>query len=370
MAFDLRKTLGKMIEMGASDLHLRVGVRPIVRIDGKLQEIEGEPLTVADTKDAIRSVLSPKQQEYFISHKEIDLALGVAGLARFRVNIFLQRGSIAMAFRRVAIQIPSLEELNLPSVLGDIALSERGLILVTGTAGSGKSTTMAAMIHKINQEKIANVISLEDPIEFLHLNEKSYISQREIGTDSDSFSAALRNILRQDPDVVMIGEIRDTDTMSVALTAADTGHLVLSTLHTINATETIHRIIAFFPLHQHEQVRLLLSSTLQAIISLRLLPRADKKGRVPVVEIARVTGAIRECILDPQRTTEIPDYIKKGASQYGMQTFDQSLLKLLRENIISYEDAIRVSTNPDELSLVIQGIQSSDEGTWKPFESQ
>ena len=367
---DLRQILIKMIEMDASDLHLRVGCRPIVRVDGKLREADGDPLTVGDTKDAIRKVLTPKQQEYFISHKEIDLALGVAGLARFRVNVFLQRGSIAMAFRKVTIQIPNIEELDLPPLIGKIALDERGLILVTGTAGSGKSTTLAAMIHKINSSKVSNIITLEDPIEFLHLNVKSYVSQREIGTDTDSFATALKNILRQDPDVIMMGEIRDTDTMSVALTAADTGHLVLSTLHTINTTETVHRIISFFPLHQHEQVRLLLASTLQAIISLRLLPRKDGKGRVPVTEILLVTGSIRECILDPKRTMEIPDYIRKGATQYGMQTFDQSLLKLFQADVISYEEAIRASTNPDEFNLIVQGIQSSDEGSWKPFEAQ
>jgi twitching motility protein PilT len=367
---ELRTVLEKMIELGASDLHLRVGCRPIIRVDGELREIDMDTLTVQDSKDAIRKVLNAKQQEQFIQHREIDFALGVAGLARFRVNVYLQRGNIAMAFRRVSIQIPTLEKLNLPPKLADIAMKERGMILVTGTTGSGKSTTLAALIERINSNRICNIITIEDPIEFLHVNDKSYISQREIGTDTESFSTSLRHILRQDPDIIMIGEIRDMDSMSVALTAADTGHLVLSTLHTINAAETVHRIISFFPLHQHEQVRLLLASTLQAIISLRLLPRTDRKGRVPVTEIMLVTGAIRECILDPQKTMEIPDYIKKGASQYGMQTFDQSLLKLFKEGVISYREAIRTSANPDEFNLIVQGIQGADEETWKSFDKQ
>jgi twitching motility protein PilT len=365
---DFRKILEEMIERRASDLHLKVGSHPSLRIDGTLYPMELEPLSPKDLDGIVAQVLTPEQKEEFEHHREIDFAFGIPGLARFRSNFYYQRGTIAMAIRHVPLGVPAIEDLNLPAIVEQLALRPRGLVLVTGTVGSGKSTTLAAMIDSINRRLARNIVTIEDPVEFLHRDDKSLISQREVSLDTESFSDALRHILRQDPDVILLGEIRDVDTMSIALMAADTGHLVLSTLHTVDAAQTVNRIISFYPPHQHDEVRFLLANTLQAVISLRLIPRSNGKGRVPAVEVMVATPTIQEYLLDSEKTMQIKAAIHEGVSQYGMQTFDQSLMKLYRDGLITLEDAIRASTSPTEFELRIRGIQSSSDSKWALFE--
>jgi twitching motility protein PilT len=338
----IRAILERMIALSASDLHLKSGIA--------------------------EQVLTPVQRDIFETTREVDFAFGVAGLARFRANFFVQRGSISMVFRHVSTNVPRLEDLRLPPVVADLALCRRGLILVTGTTGSGKSTTLASMIGLINQSLPVNVITIEDPIEFLHRDIHGLIQQREVGTDTVSFHEALRHILRQDPDVIMIGEIRDRETMEIALTAADTGHLVLSTLHTIDATQTVNRIISFFEPHQHQEVRYLLSSTLQAVISQRLIAAQDGSGRVPAVEVMVATASIRDYLQDPEKTPLIRQAIQDGVVQYGMQTFDQALMKLVTDGAISQEEALHASSNPHELALRLGGIEASSDQSWNAFE--
>jgi twitching motility protein PilT len=313
-------------------------------------------------------ILTPPQRDRFKNTREVDFAFGVSGLARFRANFYVQRGSIAMVFRHVPVEIKSVDELDLPAILKDLAMKSRGLMFVTGTVGSGKSTTLAAMVREINEKANKNVITIEDPIEFLHQDRKSIINQREIGSDTSSFHEALRHILRQDPDVILVGEIRDALTMEIALMAADTGHLVLSTLHTIDATQTINRVISFFPPHQHQEIRYLLSSTLQAVISQRLIPVKEGKGRVPAVEVMIVTSTIREYIIDPEKALMIPQAIREGVTSHGMQSFDQSLMQLLSNGSISMEEALKNSTNPHEFALRLKGIQATSDKTWDSFE--
>jgi len=305
------------------------------------------------------TVMNKKQQETFKSTNEVDLAYSILGLARFRCNVYVQRGTVSLALRVIPFDVKSIEELRLPIVLKKIAMEERGLILVTGTTGSGKSTTLAAMIDYINNNKTANIITIEDPIEILHSDRKCIINQREVGTDTQSFANALRSALRQDPDIILVGEMRDFETISIALTAAETGHLVLSTLHTLDASETINRIISVFPPFQHKQVRLQLSSVLRAIISMRLVPKIEGKGRAPAAEILISTATIRDCIADADKTKLIHDYIAQGYTQYGMQTFDQALFNLYKTEQISYEEALRQSSNPDDFALKAKGIQST-----------
>jgi twitching motility protein PilT len=357
----LKTLLKRMIDEEASDLHLKVGNPPIFRIHGRLIRTNLEVLSPKDLKDLAAEIMTQQQQRIFVARKELDFAIGVPGLGRFRVNAYIQRGSISIVMRAIPSRIRDFRELNLPPILEELSLKPRGLILVTGTTGSGKSTTLAAMINHINKNQARNIITIEDPIEYLFKDEKSIISQREVGGDTASFSSALKHILRQDPDVIMIGEIRDKATMDVALKAADTGHLVLSTLHTLNATETINRIISFYPPHQHEHVRVLLASTLVASISQRLIPTADGKGRVPAVEILINTPRIKEMILDAKRTMLIPQAMEEGYYEYGMQTFDQSVLKLYREGFITLEDALQNVTNPDEFLLRLKGIKTTSE---------
>ncbi|MBM3318192.1 MAG: PilT/PilU family type 4a pilus ATPase, partial [Candidatus Eisenbacteria bacterium] len=292
------------------------------------------------------------------------------GVARFRANFYLQRGTIAGALRSIPLGVPRLEELNLPVAVADLVGKPRGLILVTGTVGSGKSTTLAAMIHHINRTTGRNIITVEDPIEFLHWNIQSIISQREVGQDTVSYLAALRCILRQDPDVILIGEIRDRETMSVALMAADTGHLVLSTLHTTDAAQTINRIISFYPPHQHEEVRYLLAGSLQAVVSMRLIPRADAPGRVPAVELMVNTETIRECLRDRDQTPRIRDVIAEGVNQYGMQTFDQSLMDLYRRGLIGLDEALKHATTPTEFELRLKGIEATSDQTWEAIDQR
>lgn len=359
------------VSQGASDLHIKVGSTPIVRVDGELMPMTSMPkLSQEDALKLAFSVMSPGQREIFKKKNDIDLAYSVPGLGRFRCNVFIQRGAVGMVFRVIPVKIPTIEDLQLPEVLKKIAMEPRGLILVTGTTGSGKSTTLASMIDCINTNRTNNIITIEDPIEFLHRDKRSIINQREVGTDTESFSKALRAALRQDPDVILVGEMRDFETIQICLTAAETGHLVLSTLHTIDAAETVNRIISVFPPYQHKQVRTQLSSSLKGIVSMRLMPRADGKGRVPAVEVLVATVTVKDCILDPDKTKMLSDVIAQGAVHYNMQTFDQSLLNLFKSNLITYEDALRGATNPDDFALKVKGIQSTSDLTYESPQAQ
>ncbi len=364
---ELKDLLEKMQKLNASDLHLKAGSPPVYRIDGKLVIEKGDSLTPESLKAMAYQIMTPSKQEAFERQKEMDFAISVRGIGRFRVNIFLQRGSVAIAMRAIPFSIRRIEELNLPLVLKDLSLRPRGLILCTGTTGSGKSTTLAAMIEHINENAARHIITIEDPIEYLFRDNLSIICQREVLMDTISFSIALKHILRQDPDVILIGEIRDRETMDVALKAADTGHVVLSTLHTLNATETVNRIISFYPPHQHQHVRVLLATTLAGVVSLRLLPRADGKGRIPAVEVLLSTPTIKEYLLDPVKTMLIQSAIEEGYGQYGMQTFDQSIFKLYKDGLIAYDDAIQAVTNPDEFKLRLVGIEATAERGWDSF---
>lgn len=362
---DVNELLKAAHSQGASDLHLKVGSHPILRINGELSQFTAENrLGQEDTLKIAFSVMSPGQREVFKKKNDIDLAYSVPGLGRFRCNIFIQRGTIGLVFRVIPMRIPTIEELHLPDVLKKISMEARGLILVTGTTGSGKSTTLASMLDNINTNKTEHIMTIEDPIEYLHRDKRSIVNQREIGNDTESFSKALRAALRQDPDVILVGEMRDFETIQTALTAAETGHLVLSTLHTIDATETINRVISVFPPYQHKQVRMQLASVLRAIISMRLVPTIDGNGRVPAVEILIATAMIKDCILDPDKSKMIPDVIAQGALHYGMQTFDQSLFGLYKGGLISYEEALRRATNPDDFALKVKGIQSTSDITF------
>ncbi|MGC2063398.1 MAG: type IV pilus twitching motility protein PilT [Thermodesulfovibrionales bacterium] len=359
---DINELLKAAHAKGASDVHLKVGSYPILRIDGDLSPMSTEKrLSQEDTLKLAFAVMSPAQREIFKKRNDIDLAYSVPGLGRFRCNIFIQRGTIGLVFRVISMRIPTIEELFLPEIIKKISLEPRGLILVTGTTGSGKSTTLAAMIDNINSTKTEHIMTIEDPIEYLHRDKSSIVNQREIGNDTESFSKALRAALRQDPDVILVGEMRDFETIQTALTAAETGHLVMSTLHTIDATETINRVISVFPPYQHKQVRMQLASVIRSIISMRLVPRADGKGRIPAVEIMIATATIKDCILDPDKTKSITDVIAQGAIHYGMQTFDQSLFNLFKSGYITYEEALRRATNPDDFALKVKGIQSTSD---------
>lgn len=360
MGLDINSLLKESVEMGASDIHVKVGNPPILRIHGNLSPFPGHARVSAEDAMSIAiAVMTPTQRETFKKRNDLDLGYGVPGLGRFRVNVFIQRGTIGIIFRIIPVKINNIEELNLPPSLKKLALEPRGLVLVTGTTGSGKSTTLAAMIDQINSHHTCHVITVEDPIEYLHRDKRSIINQREVGTDTESFGKALRAALRQDPDVILVGEMRDFETIQTALIAAETGHLVLSTLHTVDATETVNRIISVFPPYQHKQVRIQLSSVLRGVVSQRLVPCADGEGRVPAVEVMLSTAMMRDCIMDADKTRMITDVIAQGAEQYGMQTFDQSLYKLFKEGLISYEDALRRASNPDDFALRVKGIQST-----------
>ncbi len=366
MPININELLKVALDRRASDLHLKVGNNPILRVDGHLLPLEDRPkITQEDAIGLAFSLMGNTQKERFKQRSEIDMAYSAPGMGRFRLNVFQQRGTIGLVFRVVPTKILTVEELNLPPVLERLAMEQRGLILVTGTTGCGKSTTLASLIDFINRNRTDNIITIEDPIEYLHRDRKSVVSQREVGTDTESFSVALRSALRQDPDVILVGEMRDFETISTALVAAETGHLVLSTLHTLDATETINRIVSVFPPYQQKQVRLQMAAVLKGIVSQRLVPRADGQGRVPAVEIMIVTQTIRECIVDPDKTRKIPDVIAAGLSQYGMQTFDQSLFSLYQKGLITYEEALRWCTNPEDFTLKVKGIQSTADLTWE-----
>ncbi|MFQ5669830.1 MAG: type IV pilus twitching motility protein PilT [Acidobacteriota bacterium] len=357
-------------ERGASDLHLKAGSHPVIRVDGRLTPLlDAKRLMQEDTIAMAFSIMSGRQKQKFKENYEIDFAYSVPGFGRFRCNIFQQRGAVGIVLRVIPAKILTVRELLLPPVLTTVAEERRGMILVTGTTGSGKSTTLAAMLDHINSTRTEHIMTIEDPIEFLHRDKKSLVNQREVEVDTKGFAQALRSALRQDPDVILVGEMRDYETIETALTSAETGHLVLSTLHTLDATETIHRIIAVFPPHQQKQIRLQLSSVLKAIISMRLIPRADGRGRVPAVEVLRSTGYIRECIEVKEKTKMIRDAIATGTSQYGMQTFDQSIFQLYKKDLITLEEALRRATNPDEFRLKIQGIESTAEAAMANMES-
>ncbi len=366
--FNFKAILQQMVQLGASDLHLKVGRPPTLRIHGDLSPLPLPALRPEDLNALAKESMSPKQVKEFTEYREADFATGVPGIGRFRVNAYQQRGTIAFAIRTIPHQARSIGELNLPAIVESVSLSPRGLVLVTGVTGSGKSTTLASMIQLINERRYANIITIEDPIEFLHRDLKCHINQREIGTDTGSFAQALRRVLRQDPDVVLIGEIRDPDTLDTALKAADTGHLVFSTLHTTDATQTINRILSFYPPHQQNEVRYALSSALTAVVSQRLVPRCDRPGRVPACEILINTAAVRDQIRDVTKTLNIPDLIKEGTAQYGMQSFDQSLMLWYTKGVISYESALFYASNPSEFALRVQGVAASSDTSWDEFQ--
>ena len=365
MPFDLDGLLRLAIERRASDLHLKVGAPPVLRIDHQLVPMQDRPyLTQTDLEMTVGLVTTELQRQQFMQRRELDLSYGVAGLGRFRTNLFQQRGVVGAIFRIIPLKVETIEELNLPSIIEKLAMEPRGMVLVTGTAGSGKSTTLAAMIGYINSHRTGHIVTIEDPIEFLHQDNRCLINQREVGIDTESFAGAVRSALRQDPDVILVGEMRDFDTISTAIVAAETGHLVLSTLHTVDAAETINRIIAVFPPYQQKQIRLQLASLLRGVISMRLIPRADGTGRVPAVEVMVATATIRECIADTDKTRKIPEVIAAGTSEYGMQTFDQSLMSLYRRGLVSYEEALRWSSNPNDFALKVRGIESAADQPW------
>ncbi len=367
-AFNFKAVLQRMIQQNASDLHLKVGRPPVLRINGDLIVLDVAPLRPEDLKLLAEQVMTPKQVREFAENKEADFAIGVPGIGRFRVNVYQQRGTIAFALRSVPYGVKTIQELNLPPVVEEISLRPRGLVLVTGITGSGKSTALAAMLQYINEKRHANVITIEDPIEFLHRDMNSSINQREVGADTGSFAQALRRVLRQDPDVILIGEIRDLETLEVALKAADTGHLVFSTLHTTDASQTINRVISFYAPHQQNEVRFTLANALAAVISLRLIPRCDRPGRVPASEILINTAAVRDQIRDMTKSLNIPDLIKEGTVQYGMQSFDQSIMQWYSRGAISYENAMFFATNPSEFALRAQGVEGTSDTSWSEFE--
>jgi len=348
------------IERDASDLHFKAGNHPMIRVHGTLTPLTGFPrLTTADCEELASQMMSDYQRKRLREEFDIDLAYSLPGFGRFRGSIYYQRGSLAIALRIIPLEVKTIRQLLLPEVLEKIAFYQRGLVLVTGTTGSGKTTSLAAMIEYINTFRRENIITIEDPIEYLHKDKKSTISQREVGMDVTSFSRGLRACLREDPDIILVGEMRDLDTIETALLAAETGHLVLSTLHTLDAPESINRIISVFAPHHQRQVRLQLSSILKAIISMRLIPRMDGQGRVPAVEVMITTPYLQECIADKDKSGMIKDAITAGVSQYGMQTFDQSIYQLYRDGYISFEQGMKYSSNPDNFKLRVMGIQST-----------
>jgi len=354
--------LKRATEQTASDIHLKVGSHPIIRVEGKLRPMtEHKRLAQEDTIAMAFSIMSARQKQKFKDHFELDLAYSVPGLGRFRVNAFQQRGTVGLVVRSIPVRIATIRELNLPPVLELIGQEQRGLILVTGTTGSGKSTSLAAMIDYINTNRTEHIMTIEDPIEFLHRDKKSLVNQREVEVDTKNFAFALRSALRQDPDVILVGEMRDYETIETALTAAETGHLVMSTLHTLDATETINRVISVFPPHQQKQIRIQLASVIKAVVSMRLVRRKDGEGRVPAVEVLRATAFIRDCIENKEKTKLVTSAIASGKSQYGMQTFDQSIYELFSADLITYEEALRQATNPDDFKLKVEGIHSTSE---------
>jgi twitching motility protein PilT len=357
---ELTEVCTMAVKQGASDIHLKVGLPPVVRIDGELAPLKGCPRLNSEAVGQMAwNIMSATQREKFKKHHDIDMAWTLPGVGRFRVNVFLQRHLMGMVLRVIPDRVQTIDELKLPPILKQLAGSHRGMILVTGATGSGKSTTLAAIVEEINQVSARHVLTIEDPIEFNFRDNKSIINQREVGTDSDNFPAALRAALRQDPDVILVGELRDRESMEIALQAAETGHLVMGTVHTLDCPETINRVTGFFDPHHQKHVRYQLAAILKAVISQRLVP-ANAGGRIAAMEIMMNTGAIRECIIDPSRTREIPDHITKGSKIYGCQSFDQAVYRLLKSNMISQVAAMAAVNNPDELALRLRGIATED----------
>lgn len=365
----LNDILSMALKSNTSDIHLKAGLPPVFRIDGNLRPLPKAPrMTAESVRSMCEAIMNDRQRVTFEEMNEIDLAYGVPGLGRFRVNVFMQRNSVSAVFRAIPFKIATLDDLLMPQILKKVAEEPRGLVLVTGATGSGKSTTLAAMIDYINSNRTAHVVTVEDPIEYLHRDRKCIINQREVGFDTTGFAPALKSALRQDPDVILVGEMRDLETAETALAAAETGHLVLSTLHTIDAPETISRIISMFPPHLQRHVRLQLSNVLRGVISQRLIPRIEGAGRVAAVEVMISTGRVRELIDDQEKTVQLRDTIAKGYTTYGMQTFDQALMDLVKRKVISYDEALRQSSNPDDFKLKFSGIDSTSDGSWGDFE--
>jgi twitching motility protein PilT len=363
----LDRVLTAARQLGASDVHLKAGLPPIFRIKGDLRTVRDVP---ALTREAIAQfavhMMNDRQRADFEQHLDIDLAYGTPDGVRYRVNLFQQRGSVGMVLRLIPPEVPPFDRLNLPQAVLDLTNHARGIVLVTGATGSGKSTTLAAMIDYINTQQAYHIVTVEDPIEYTFRDKRSVLNQREIGFDTMSFSRALRAALRQDPDVILVGEMRDFETAEIAMTAAETGHLVLSTLHTVDATETVNRIISMFPTHQQQQARLSLASVLRGVISQRLLPRADGKGMVPAMELMVNTERIRELIEEPTRTREIKNAIQEGLHPYGMMTFDQSLAGLVKQRLVTYDEAVKHSTSPSDFALLFRGVSGSAQKSWTP----
>ena len=355
MALDIDAALRYVVEREGSDLHLKVPAPPMARVDGVLAPIEGaEPLTPEDTERAFEHICPDTAlREEFARNGEADYSYELAGVSRFRVNTFRQRGYISIVCRAIPFQVRTIDDLGLPPVISKLADEQRGIILLTGTTGSGKSTTLAAMIDQINSTKPEHIVTLEDPIEYLHRDKMSIINQREVGQDTESFARAMKRVLRQDPDVILIGEMRDEETVRTALSAAETGHLVLSTLHTLDATETINRIIDFFPPHLQQQARVMLASTLRGVVGQRLMPRKGGEGRVAVCEVMVVTGRVQDLILNPNETGKITEVIAEG-EYYGMQTFDQALLKHVMAGTVDEGDAMEVASSPHDFKLMLE----------------
>ncbi len=358
----LDHVLGAARQLGASDVHLKSGLPPVFRIKGDLRTLRDTPPLTAEVIGTFAvNLMNDKQRAQFDIHHDADLSYGTPDGVRYRVNVFKQRGQTGMVLRIIPPEVPGFDKLNLPPAVQKMCEEERGLILVTGITGSGKSTTLAAMIDHINRQRASHIITVEDPIEFMHRDRRSVVNQREIGFDAESFSSALRAALRQDPDVILVGEMRDEETIETALHASETGHLVMSTLHTLDAVETVNRIIGMFPPHQQAQIRLALAAVLKGVVSQRLVPRADGKGMVPAVEILVMTGRVRELLEDPKRTREIRDAIANGRNPYGMMTFDQSLADLVMRQLITYETALSTSTTPDDFALQFRGVSKGDQ---------
>ncbi len=368
---DLNEVLKLGLRARASDIHIKAGLPPVYRIDGALKPLPNAPRMISEQIAKMADgVMNALQKARFEEVHEVDLAYGVPGLGRFRVNIFRQRGSVSMVFRVIPFKVQNLDELQLPGVLKKIGEEQRGLVLVTGATGSGKSTTLAAMIDYINSTRTSHIVTIEDPIEYLHRDKRSIVNQREVGFDTEGFDVALKSALRQDPDVILVGEMRDYETIETALTAAETGHLVLSTLHTIDAPETINRIVSVFPPYQQRQIRIQLASVLKGVVSQRLVPRADGKGRVPAVEVLVSTARTRELMEDKDKTRLLRDAIQQGFVSYGMQTFDQSLMALLKKKLITFDEALRQSSNPDDFKLKMSGISSTSDLSWDDFDKE
>jgi twitching motility protein PilT len=353
VATTIEPYLRALVDSGGSDLHCKVGSPPRVRIDGRLRKLRAEPLTAPDVAAMASEVLREDLVEEFHRTNEADFAYSLAGVGRFRVNAFRSRGSVGLVFRRVSVGAVPLSELGLPAVIGSLALEPRGLVLVTGPTGSGKTTTLAGMIDHVNASREVHVVTIEDPIEVLHFDKLAMVNQREVRVDTDDFATALRSALRQDPDVILVGEMRDAETVKAAIAAAETGHFVMSTLHTTDAQETVNRVIDFYPPYEQKQVRLALAGSLRGVICQRLVPRADGNGRVVVMEVMVCTGRVADAIADPDKTGTIGELIAEGG-YYGMQTFDQHLLHLIGQGVITLEDALPASTNPHDLTVQLR----------------